>query len=458
MNKILDFEKENENKYDNLQRITNAFKGIDNIRKNYEDTDYDDRDIAHFEENNFFLKAEQKVKDRLKKLIAIDLITIMCISIGVFANYIYAFATDTYTDENVQAISAVEFEANNNAIDMENILLENVSILKTKELIEEVRDIEFETQYTEDANLPLGEEIVDQEGENGSEDVTVIKTYENDEMIEENLIDEVITSEPLVQKVRVGTSEFLKNNQIHLGDTIYATNTVAIKDKPDEGSTDIATIPSSIEAVLIEMSGEWCKVKYEDSEGYIQCSALTSATATPTIIEDNRIQKLKLSVSEDMPLNKSSGLKLEDFKKILSNNIYDRNNVFSSTAEDFYKADQEYNINGVFLASIGIHESAWGTSKIAREKKNLFGYGAYDSSPYESAVGFEDYYDGIKVLADALSKKYVNPVGTVLSNGEIATGIYYNGNTVAGVNVRYASDKEWHNKVFKYMKQLYENL
>ena len=40
--------------------------------------------------------------------------------------------------------------------------------------------------------------------------------------------------------------------------------------------------------------------------------------------------------------------------------------------------EKKYNINGIFLASMAIHESGWGTSQIAQDKKNLFGYGSYD--------------------------------------------------------------------------------
>ena len=155
-------------------------------------------------------------------------------------------------------------------------------------------------------------------------------------------------------------------------------------------------------------------------------------------------------------LNKT--LTLDDFKKILSNKPLDRNGIFQNAAEDFYKADINYNVNGVLLASIGIHESAWGTSKISLDKKNLFGYGAYDASPYESALTFATYYEGIEVLAKSLSKNYLNPSGTVLKNGEIASGIFYNGSTVSAINIRYASDPEWHNKVWKYMSDLYNNL
>ncbi len=45
---------------------------------------------------------------------------------------------------------------------------------------------------------------------------------------------------------------------------------------------------------------------------------------------------------------------------------------FEQNADYFYYVEKQYNINGVFVAAIGIHESNWGTSKIAKDKKNLF--------------------------------------------------------------------------------------
>ena len=41
---------------------------------------------------------------------------------------------------------------------------------------------------------------------------------------------------------------------------------------------------------------------------------------------------------------------------------------------------------------------------------------------------------------------------------ETATGTYYNEPTIAGVNVRYCTDKDWATKIFKYMDQLYSRL
>ena len=44
----------------------------------------------------------------------------------------------------------------------------------------------------------------------------------------------------------------------------------------------------------------------------------------------------------------------------------------------FIEAEEKYNINAIVLTAIACLESAYGTSKLAREKNNLFGLGAND--------------------------------------------------------------------------------
>ena len=132
--------------------------------------------------------------------------------------------------------------------------------------------------------------------------------------------------------------------------------------------------------------------------------------------------------------------------------------MFEKNAQYFYYAERQYNINGVFIAAIGIHESAWGTSKIARDKNNLFGYGAYDSSPYNSAYSFENYSESIDLIARVLTKYYLNPAGTSIYNSEKAVGSYYNGPTLSGVNTRYATDKNWANGVYSHMQYMYNKV
>ena len=62
------------------------------------------------------------------------------------------------------------------------------------------------------------------------------------------------------------------------------------------------------------------------------------------------------------------------------------------------------------------------------------------------------------MVARALVKYYLNPAGTKIYDGEIASGVYYNGSTISDVNKKYASDDNWANSVYQHMKQLYDNL
>lgn len=174
-------------------------------------------------------------------------------------------------------------------------------------------------------------------------------------------------------------------------------------------------------------------------------------------IEYSKEELLK-TLNKNMKLNKPSGLTLEQFEKIFENEKKDKKGTFKENAKFFYYIEQVYGINGVFVAAIGIHESGWGTSRIAKDKKNLFGYGAYDMNAYASAYKYNGYAAGIDMIARVLMKNYLNPKGTTIYNGEVASGKYYNGNTILGVNKKYATDKNWTNCVYTWMQYLYNRL
>ncbi len=350
-------------------------------------------------------------------------------------------------------------EKNKNAIQLEEILLENVSVLKSKEYAEEERPLDFEITYNENPNLPEGEEVVTTEGIAGKQQVKVIKSYENDELVSEDVLEAIVIEKATPQIVDRGTSKFLSNNKAHLGDMMYVIKDVSLKETAKDSASEIGTILKSLDVTLKELEGEeWCKISYDGTEGYVKCKDLTTGKVTPGILELNRIQRIKMTLGKEMSLNRSTNLTLEDYKRILSGNPADKNHILEQNAETFYNIDKNYHINGVFLASMAIHESGWGTSTIAKDKKNLFGYGAYDSSPYDSSFSFETYAEGIELVAKVLVKNYINEAGTPIYENELAKGSYYNGSTIAGVNTRYASDSNWHNKVYKYMEYLYNRL
>ena len=178
------------------------------------------------------------------------------------------------------------------------------------------------------------------------------------------------------------------------------------------------------------------------------------AIGTKQKVSDSAVSSSN-ALNFNMSLNKPSGLSLAQFEKIFANNANDKKGIMKDNAKYFYYAEQQYNVNGIFLAAVAIHESNWGTSAMSQNKKNLFRYGAYDRAPSENAYSFGTYAEGIDMLARVFAKYYLNPKGTAIYNGEVASGNYYNGSTLTGVNTKYASDKNWANAVYKWMQYLY---
>lgn len=386
-------------------------------------------------------------------------IVILLVIIAVFpknTSFVESYAKE---EPQVEAFEANNFEINRKALNMQKIISENSSFEKVKEQVVEEREIEFEITTKSNPSLPKGEQIVLQEGANGKENVSLVKTYENGEFIEEIILTKERIQDPVPKILDIGTSDFLAKLHIHIGDIVYLTSTTTLRETPEKEGKELAEIKQNLDVKLLELSSEeWCKVSFDSLEGYLPTSSLTSAYVTPSMPEKNRIQRILLKVNIEMELNKPSGLTLKDYKKIFTGIPNDKNKVFEDNAEVFYNLEKKYNINGIFLASMGIHESAWATSQISIDKKNLFGYGAYDSTPYESSYEFETYAEGIELVAKSLVKYYLNPSGTKIYDGETAAAWYYNGPTLAGVNTRYASDKDWHKKVYSYMEMLYNRL
>lgn len=426
--------------------IPAPLKKIDRLKLNKKDT-----------RNNSYISDINNHKDTsIYQFNAIGLIIGLLFLLLFFAiiksNYSFAVSHE----EEKKAIG--NYEENKNPINLMEILSENISEVIKKEISIEEEIIKQEVVYIENNQLPKDEQIVVDNGYDGLKEVTYIRSYENEELKDEKIVAEHITLEPAKKYIQVGTSDFLLEKNIHIGDTIYTIQEIFLLDKPEESGEIICKIYQYIDVVLEEVLDGWCKIEVDGFEGYIPENAVTSATIEPSIVETSRIQRIMVRVKFDMELNKPSGLKKEDFIKILSNNSQDTNKIFEENAGLFYEIEQKYNINGILIAAIGIHESAWGTSKIANDKKNLFGYGAYDSSPYSSAFSFESYSEGIELLAKVLTKYYLNEVGTEIYDGETAIGSFYNGSTVSGINVRYASDPEWGTKVFDKMQMLYDKL
>ena len=428
------------------KKLPSLLKDIQDIRYGRAEALVRDEDKEEIKFNKIYVV--DKRFNAAGVIIGILFLVIFVTSIN--GNYIFA-----KTDDERVAIS--KFEENKEKLNLMNTISENISSFTKKEIISKEIDIEYETKYVETNLLPKDEQKVVQEGILGKIEQTVIQTYENKNLVSEDIINELTKIEPVEKIIEVGTSEFLQKNKVHIGDVMYTTQEIEIYGKEDKSEV-LGYIYPYINVSIISEENGMAKVAVDGIEGFIKADNVTSEAVMPGIAEKSRIQRLNLNLNPEMKLNTVSGLTKEDFKKVLSGNSEDTNKIFENNAELFYEVEQKYNINGIFIAAIGIHESNWGKSNIANQKKNLFGYGSYDSSAYESSYTFETYEYGIDMIAKVMAKYYLNPEGIEICEGEISTGSYYNGPTVSGVNTRYASDANWAARVYEIMVSLYKKL
>ena len=411
-------------------------------------------------------KRKKHVKISIKNLVYFFVFVTILIYAIIFYNLYFAkevFATESVSKNEYNDVKI----SNAKEVDLDKIISENTNEGQKEEYEVKQEVLEYITKYRTNNDIPKGMVQVIQEGREGIQEVTIKKTYQQEELISEEQVSQKVIKASINKIVEIGGGLGTSNYTVKVGDTLYVTSDrLSVMSEPDENSQKVATLSQNDELQLKEISNAWYKIESGTVRGYVKAECTTylnpnkeneDEITEQSSTETKSASELKSNLSFNMSLNKPSGLSLEQFKKVL-NDSKDTNKIFENNAQYFYYIEKQYNINGIFVAAVGIHESAWGTSNIALSKNNLFGYGAYDSSPYNSAYDFSDYSESIDLLARVFVKYYLNPAGTSIYGGETATGAYYNGATLTGVNQKYATDKNWANSVYKHMQYLYNKL
>ncbi|MFC7321857.1 S-layer homology domain-containing protein [Halobacillus campisalis] len=293
----------------------------------------------------------------------------------------------------------------------------------------------------------------------------------------------------------VGSEVVLEgNNVVWIKDGMVSSNKFTILYNNKNLSSDITYVTSGVEMELIEVSEDWVKVKVADTTGYVDPSVVN---LTPTHMIENRsyyteengalVHYLYNSINDTtskytygaapgfmetgkdyyswngntfyktngdkageayqyfnrMPLyteTKYTAEQLDDFVKSEK-----PNSPLVGTGESFKKAEKEYGTNALYLLAHAIHESNWGQSEIAAGKNNLFGIGAVDSNPYENAKEYTDFESGIlEAASDFIVPGYFNDEDYRFNGAQL-------GNKSTGMNVKYASDAYWGQKIAGHM-------
>lgn len=147
-----------------------------------------------------------------------------------------------------------------------------------------------------------------------------------------------------------------------------------------------------------------------------------------------------------LPLRSKTKLSANDLDSYL-NKQAKTPSAMSNLGASYLKHGLEYGFNPLLVFALSAHESAWGTSNIAKTKYNFFGWNAYDSNPGAASefktpdLAVKDYM-GVKLrgyldvtFADSYYKKDFRYHGAHL------------GNRGSGLNLKYASDPYWGMKI-----------
>ena len=399
-------------------------------------------------------------------LVTITAIIIFSIVIANFRNRSYAVNDENQNIPKTTIDNGVKIakQAYTKHLNLEEVAKQNENDIVTEKIEKTETDVEFNTKYRENNSLPKGKMQTIQEGQDGKQNAIVKNVYKNGNIISSKLMSNEITKAAIDKIVEVGTGSYSNNYIPIVGNQLKVTSdTLALRLEPKKDSEKIITINKDEKVSFKKSQDNWYYVQYGSYLGWAESDCLTyDNTKNQTDGEDGNAElpkeQLLKNVNFSMLLNEKSGLSLAQFKKIFSDDKNDKNNVFKDNAEYFYYAEQQYDINGVFVAAVAIHESGWGTSSISLAKKNLFGYQAYDRNPYENASNFTSYAEGIDLVSRVFVKYYINPSGKPIYGGEKAVSTYYKGSTLTAVNTSYATDKNWANAVYKWMTYLYNKL
>lgn len=126
-------------------------------------------------------------------------------------------------------------------------------------------------------------------------------------------------------------------------------------------------------------------------------------------------------------------------------NFFDRkgrgDSPLKAYAQNFINVQNKYGVNAAYLVAHAIWETGWGGSNLITYKNNLYGYGAYDVCPFTCGYYFNTIEESINAVAYIVKRDYLTPGGA-----------YYNGPTLTGMNVRYATDQNWKNGISNLME------
>lgn len=124
-------------------------------------------------------------------------------------------------------------------------------------------------------------------------------------------------------------------------------------------------------------------------------------------------------------ITRPSNITVEEMRKLL------KGTQLEGVAEGYILSEKIFGINALGLYGLTVNESAYGTSRLAKEKNNISGFRAYDEDPYKNASTFKSKTYCVLTTARLLDENYINE------------GL----KSTSSINKKYAKDTKWHKKI-----------
>jgi mannosyl-glycoprotein endo-beta-N-acetylglucosaminidase len=244
------------------------------------------------------------------------------------------------------------------------------------------------------------------------------------------------------------------------GKTFAVRANLNVRKEPNTDSAILTTISKgTIIVPTHKTSNNWYKITYNNTIGYVSGDYVTQViTGAPLNGVRDGYQFIDLRTTAPVTA--------QQINRYIENyvNSTNKQSVLLGKGQAFIDAGKKYGVNALYLAAHAIHESAFGTSRLALMKYNLFGYGAYDATPFVAAYRFSSVEESIDYIARKLKATYLNPTYPYFKGAYLG----FRTNTLAGtrvdessegMNFYYASDPYWGQSIARHMTNIlaYDN-
>lgn len=184
-------------------------------------------------------------------------------------------------------------------------------------------------------------------------------------------------------------------------------------------------------------------VEYYSYDGhYFYTDLDTMAADYKSGIRDNSVNPEDpfFNYFQYLPMRSYSEYSVDELTELINSRVSDTSKL-KDLGDTFVEMQNSYGVNALLATGLAASESGWGTSTIAQTKNNLFGINAVDATPGESANYYKTVESCVKDFMETLmSKQYFNPDNWKYRGAFL-------GNKASGVNLNYASDPYWGEKV-----------